>query len=124
MATDVPEAPAGLLPPSYERWDAFWASDVATCVNRQADLQRLDALDRAGRPLRPDSRARSATEWTVEGSMGQPVQLDASMSRTESEFGMTPQGRKRIAFKAEQPQEDGDLLDEIGQRRARKASGA
>jgi P27 family predicted phage terminase small subunit len=132
MATDVPEAPAGLLPASYERWKAFWTSDVAACVNRQADLQRLtrwiEQVDRYDRIL-----AEVGTEWTVEGSMGQPVtnpllvylsQLDASMSRTESEFGMTPQGRKRIAFKAEQPQEDGDLLDEIAQRRARKASGA
>jgi P27 family predicted phage terminase small subunit len=132
MATDVPEAPAGLLPPSYERWDAFWASDVATCVNRQADLQRLtrwiEQVDRYDRIL-----AEVGTEWTVEGSMGQPVtnpllvylsQLESTLARTETEFGMTPQGRKRIAFKAEQPQEDGDLLDEIAQRRARKASGA
>lgn len=132
MATDVPEAPAGLLPASYERWGAFWASDVAACVNRQADLQRLtrwiEQVDRYDRIL-----AEVGTEWTVEGSMGQPVtnpllvylsQLESTLARTETEFGMTPQGRKRISFKAEKPQPDSDLMDELAQRRAGKAASA
>jgi P27 family predicted phage terminase small subunit len=132
MATDIPEAPADLLPASYERWEAFWASDVAACVNRQADLQRLERwieqVDRYDRIL-----AQVGEQWTVEGSMGQPVtnpllvylsQLESTLARTEAEFGMTPQGRKRISFKAEKPQPDADLMDELAQRRAGKAASA
>jgi P27 family predicted phage terminase small subunit len=132
MATEVPAPPPDLLPASVDRWRAFWASDVAACVNRQADLQRLERwieqVDRYDRILE-----QVGEEWTVEGSMGQPVtnpllvylsQLESTLARTEAEFGMTPQGRKRLAFKAEKPQEKADPLDEIALRRARKVSGA
>lgn len=128
---DIPPPPADLLPESYERWDAFWASDVAACVNRQADMQRLarwiEQVDRYARIL-----AVVGDQWTVEGSMGQPVtnpllvylsQLESMLARTEAEFGMTPQGRKRLMLKAEKPAES-DPMDEIAQRRARKASSA
>lgn len=129
---DIPPAPADLLPASYERWKAFWASDVATCVNRQADLQRLERwieqVDRYDRILE-----QVGEDWTVEGSMGQPVtnpllvylsQLESMLARTESEFGMTPLGRKRLALKADAEPEASDAMDEIAQRRARKASSA
>jgi hypothetical protein len=45
------------------------------------------------------------------------------MSRTETEFGMTPLGRKRLALKAD-AEAEADAMDEIAQRRARKASSA
>jgi P27 family predicted phage terminase small subunit len=132
VTVSYPDPPAGLSDRSLARWDAFWASVTAQSVDLKADLNRLnrwiEMCDEYDAALEEVGRDR-----VVPGSAGNYVlnplykllaQLDASMSRTESEFGMTPQGRKRIAFKAEKPQEDGDLLDEIAQRRARKASGA
>lgn len=127
-----PDPPEGLSDRSLARWDAFWASEPAAAVDPKSDLNRLnrwiEQCDEYDVALEEIGRDR-----VVPGSAGNYVlnplykllaQLDASMSRTETEFGMTPQGRKRLAFKAEKPQDSADPLDEIALRRARKVSGA
>jgi P27 family predicted phage terminase small subunit len=88
-------------------------------------VEQSDAYDRVIEEL--------GTEWTVRGSMGGEVmnplvrvmgQLETQLARTETEFGMTPLGRKRLNLKAAEAAEAEDPLDEIAQRRARKASSA
>ena len=100
----APEPPAGLLKPARDRWEGFWASEVARAVDPQSDLPALerwvkatDEYDRVGRQVR---RGR-----LVRGSMGQPVanpllgylaQLEGQISKAEAAFGMTPIARLRL----------------------------
>jgi P27 family predicted phage terminase small subunit len=88
-------------------------------------VEQSDAYDRVIEEL--------GTEWTVRGSMGGEVmnplvrvmgQLETQLARTETEFGMTPLGRKRLNLKPEGAEESGDEMDDLAARRARKASGA
>lgn len=129
---NIPEPPRGIRPWARKRWEAFWRSDAAKLVDLESDMPRLvrwveqsDAYDRVIEEL--------GTEWTVRGSMGGEVmnplvrvmgQLETQLARTETEFGMTPLGRKRLNLKPEGAEESGDEMDDLAARRARKASGA
>lgn len=126
----APKPPTGLLKPSRDRWRQFWDSPAAQAVNPESDLPRLirwiqasDEYDRAAAVVR-QSRL-------VKGSMGQPVlnplvsylaHLDGLITRTETDFGMTPAARKRLdtqsAPAAASP------LDELRARRERRFRGA
>lgn len=102
----APPPPPGLLAATIARWDAFWASPVASVVDRGSDLPRLerwildvDELTKVAAALR---RRR-----LVRGSTGQPVlsplagykrQLEASIRSTEEHFGMTPLSRMRLGY--------------------------
>lgn len=137
VTVSYPPAPDGLLKASRERWDAFWASDLARKVDQRADLPRLnrwieqsDQYDRV--------RAEVGKQWTVAGSTGQlrtnPLlgylsQLDAQLARAESEFGMTPLARQRLTVdlrpaKPEPEEAPPDGLDDLAKRREAKAASA
>jgi P27 family predicted phage terminase small subunit len=119
-------------PLARRRWEAFWQSDAAKLVDSDADLGRLhrwiqqvDQYDAVVEEL--------GTEWTVRGSMGGDVlnplvramgQLETQLARTETEFGMTPLGRKRLLLKVDGDPEAADPMDELARRRVTKAAGA
>lgn len=113
--TSPPKPPAGLLKPSRDRWAQFWESRAALAVDLASDMPRLlrwiqvtDEYDRTAKVVR---EAR-----LVKGSMGQPVlnplvgylaQLEAMITRTEKEFGMTPMARTRLDLR--RPSTDEEL---------------
>lgn len=128
-----PEPPDGMLKAARLRWAAFWASPAAERVNLESDLPRLlrwveqtDEYDRVQKVCK--------TTRLVRGSTGQPVlnplfsylaQLEIQISRTETEFGMTPMARHRLRVEAkEESVVEADMVDEIQARRLRKAQGA
>jgi len=92
------------LKPSRDRWNQFWRSTAASAVDLDSDLPRLvrwikasDEYDRAAKVVKASRLVR--------GSMGQPVlnplinylaNLEAMITRTEREFGMTPAARRRM----------------------------
>ena len=132
MSVTVPEPPTGIGDSARARWTAFWRSDAARLVDLDADLGRLcrwiqqsDDYDRVADEI--------GTDWSIAGAMGGTVlnplvralgQLENQLARTETEFGMTPLGRKRLAVKAEEAEQGADPLDELSARRLGKASGA
>ena len=115
--TSLPKPPAGLLKPSRDRWRQFWESRAALAVDTASDMPRLlrwiqvtDEYDRTARTIR--------SARLVKGSMGQPVlnplvaylvHLEAMITRTEKEFGMTPMARARLDLK--RPSTDEELAD-------------
>lgn len=130
--TEIPEPPVGLLKPSRDRWHEFWASPAAKKVNIQSDLPRLlrwiEQTDEYDRVVKVCKKSR-----LVKGSMGQPVlnplfnylgQLEAQITRTESDFGMTPLGRHRLGMKQAELDAAADEFDELAKRRADKAASA
>ena len=113
----APKPPNGLLKAARDRWAQFWESQAALAVDLASDMPRLirwiqvtDEYDRAANVIR---QAR-----VVKGSMGQPVlnplvsyltHLEAMITRTEREFGMTPMARARLNLK--RPTADEELAD-------------
>jgi P27 family predicted phage terminase small subunit len=132
ITVSIPDPPVGTRPWARRRWEAFWRSEAAKLVDLDADLNRLhrwiqqvDQYDAVVEEL--------GTAWTVRGSMGGEVlnplvrvmgQLETQLARTESEFGMTPLGRKRLLFTVEGEQQADDPLDELAKRRNDKAASA
>jgi len=116
--TSPPKPPAGLLKPSRDRWAQFWESKSALAVDLASDMPRLirwiqvtDEYDRTAKVVR---EAR-----LVKGSMGQPVlnplvgylvHLEAMITRTEKEFGMTPMARTRMDLKRPSTDEELEAL--------------
>lgn len=127
--TSPPKPPAGLLKPSRDRWNQFWASDAAAAVTLASDLPRLvrwikaaDEYDRAA--------AVVVKSRLVKGSMGQPVlnpliaylaHLEGIIERAEAEFGMTPMSRQRLKLPEPEPEED--VVDQLRARRAARQAG-
>lgn len=102
----APECPQGMLVATRRRWDDFWASPVAAAVDRHSDIPRLERwiaqVDEYERCMRVFRKSR-----LVRGSTGQPVlnplaqylsTLENQISRTETEFGMTPMARLRLGI--------------------------
>ena len=113
--TSPPKPPTGLLKCSRERWRTFWLANAAAAVDPTSDMARLvrwiHAADEYERAVRVIRKSR-----LVRGSMGQPVlnplvsycsQLEAMITRTEKEFGMTPLARARLDLK--RPSTDDEL---------------
>lgn len=132
MTVSYPDPPDDLLDSTVQRWVAFWESDSARMVDHLADMPRLirwiEQLDEYDRVVEKMGR-----DWLVRGSTGNEVlnplarylaQLDTQLARTETEFGMTPMGRKKLSLKAEEPAPAVDPLDELALRRTQRASGA
>lgn len=131
VTVGYPVPPPGLSDRSLARWDAFWSSEPAKSVDLKADLNRLnrwieqcDEYDAAVEEIGVDRVVPGSTGNYVLNPLYKLLQqLDASMARTETEFGMTPQGRKRLMLKAEKPSEV-DPMDELAARREGKAASA
>lgn len=103
----IPPPPPGLLVRSERRWEAFWRSPVAQVIDPAADLPRLVRWIKASDEWERVTKTINETGRLVRGSMGQPVlnplfgylaQLDAQLTRAESEFGMTPMARLRLGL--------------------------
>lgn len=97
----VPDAPAGLLKKTSERWRAFWSSPVAALVDRTSDMPALERLfelyddcDRYRQAIRKNPM--------VTGSQGQMVRnpfvkdlkdAQAEVRQLEDRFGLSPRAR-------------------------------
>ncbi len=103
---ECPAPPAGLLKVTRDRWQAFFASDVAKAVDLDADSQHLERwilyVDEWRRALAAFRRERFVT-----GSQGQPVlnplagyigTLESAISKAEAEFGLGPLSRMRLGI--------------------------
>ena len=103
---DCPTPPAGLLKATRDRWQAFFASDVAKAVDLDADWQHLERwiryVDEWSRVMGAFRRERFVT-----GSQGQPVlnplagyiaTLESAISKAEAEFGLGPLSRMRLGI--------------------------
>ena len=113
-----PKPPPGLLKPSRDRWARFWESRAALAVDTASDMPRLirwiQVTDEYDRAMKVITGAR-----LVKGSMGQPVlnplvgyvaHLEAMITRTEKEFGMTPMARARLDLKRPSTDEELEAL--------------
>ena len=103
---ESPEPPPKLLKTTRDAWAAYWASPVASVVDRASDMpavRRLFTLyDERERCLRS-----ARTSRLVAGSQGQPVlnplyrhmsTLDAEVRMLEDRFGLTPAARARLGI--------------------------
>jgi P27 family predicted phage terminase small subunit len=103
---DPPKCPVGLLATSRKIWRELFASPLARAIDVQADLFKLTrwigAVDEYQRCAAVFRKAR-----LVKGSTGQPVlnplsgylvNLEATITRIETEFGMGPLSRMRLGI--------------------------
>lgn len=115
----IPPAPAGLLKPTRDRWEAYWRSAVSSAVDLNADFGLLErwirSVDEWHRAYRDFRRERVTT-----GSTGQLVlsplakwlrQLESEIGRCEQQLGLTPISRLKLGLTAGQARLTADLLN-------------
>lgn len=102
----APPPPSGLLEPSQRLWAAFWASAVAAATDPASDIGRLErwirAVDewhRVGPVFRKSRIVKGSTGQLVMNPLGAYlVQLEATITSAEAQFGMAPASRARLGL--------------------------
>jgi len=101
---DVPAPAKEWLVATRERWNAYWASDVARIVDHNSDMPALrrlfgyyDEIERAGRAFRRQRLTLGSASQIRLNPIGRYIgELDGFVRALEDRFGLTPMARLKL----------------------------